>query len=195
MRLPQDRFIFWVFSGIIGVIIRNTYSFFAREVGLAQFYIWNLGASLMVETALLETFWGHILGFLVDMVVGSIFGVLVGLLLYLTGHAYYALKGCGIGLMAWMFFYGILYHNLPFTQANAPSDPLSNISAFIGHSIYGIVTAIAYVKLFSKHFESEIITDSRDEKVGNKYFGEYRLLSKKLKIDKTIKAIKPKKIK
>lgn len=196
MHFPQDRFTFWVFSGIIGVIARDIWSYFARQVGLTGFYIWNLGASLMVQTALIETFWGTILGFLVDIVIGSMFGVMIGILLHLTGRAYYILKGIGVGLIAWMFFYGILYHNLPFTQAYAPGEPLSNIGAFIGHSIFGAVAVLVYVKLFAKNFESETVTKSEDAKVNNIYSGEYKLNSEPLKnIERKIRAIKPKKIK
>jgi len=53
--------------------------------------------------------------------------------------------------MAWVFLYGLLYHNIPFTTKTAPAEAVSNLSAFIGHSIFGITTAVVYVKLLSKY--------------------------------------------
>lgn len=148
----KDPFVFWVLSGIIGAYTRNAYSFFAKEIGLAKFYIWQVGASLLIPKAQTQTMPGIILGFLIDAVMGGIFGVIIGLLLEWRGQKNYIVKGMGVGLMAWMFFYGILFHNLPFTTESAPNDPLSNISAFIGHSIFGIAAAVVYVKFFSKRF-------------------------------------------
>ena len=37
---------YWVLSGIVGVLARDTWSFFAKQVGLAKFYIWQVDASL-----------------------------------------------------------------------------------------------------------------------------------------------------
>ena len=153
----KDPFVMWVISGVIGVSIRNIYSFFAKQIGLAQFYIWNLGASLMVEKPQIQTIWGNVLGLIIDGVIGGMFGVVIGLLLEWRGNSNYIIKGWGIGMMSWMFFYGILYHNLPFTVETAPKDALSNISAFIGHSIYGISAALVYVKFFYKRFEDELV--------------------------------------
>ncbi len=147
-----DPFALWVVSGIIAVIVRDTYSFFAKLVGFADFYIWNVGSSLLVNKPDIETFWGTVAGLLVDLTVGGMFGIIMGLLIEWRGQQHYMLKGLGVGLFAWLCFYGILYHNLPFTTGYAPAKPLSNISAFIGHSIFGITMALVYVKYFYKKY-------------------------------------------
>lgn len=159
----------WVVSGIIGAYTRDLYSFFAKEIGLAKFYIWRVGASLLIPKAQTETFWGNILGFLVDAVVGGLFGVIIGLLLEWRGTRNYIIKGMGVGLLAWMFFYGILFHNLPFTLTSAPNDPLSNISAFIGHSIFGIAAVMVYVKFLSRKFVESSNPDNSDHVQDNKH--------------------------
>ena len=141
---------YWIVSGMAGVIVRDLWSLFSKTVGLDKFYIWNVDADLFTTRAGAMTAWGTVLGFLTDLVVGSIFGVVLGLLLEWRGVKHYALKGMGVGLTAWFFFYGILFHNLPHTSAIAPSDPLSNISAFIGHAIFGLAMSGIYVKVFYK---------------------------------------------
>ena len=109
----------------------------------------------MVVKPEVNTFWGNIVGLLVDAVVGSLLGIAIGFFLKWRGKSYYILKGWGAGVMAWLFMYGLLFHNLPFTKGNAPKEALSNLSAFIGHSIFGIVTVIVYVKWLSKYETKE----------------------------------------
>ncbi|MHB1041317.1 MAG: hypothetical protein ACYC0Q_00535 [Eubacteriales bacterium] len=146
----------WVVSGIIGVLVRDVYSFLAKQVGFAGFYIWNIGASIFIEQSDIQTFLGTTLGFLVDLSIGAILGVVIGLILEWWGKKNYLLAGLGVGLSAWLFFYGILFHNLPYTKDFAPKDPLSAISKFIGHSIFGITTAVVYVKYLSRKFTGSV---------------------------------------
>ncbi|PKM80240.1 MAG: hypothetical protein CVU89_14740 [Firmicutes bacterium HGW-Firmicutes-14] len=149
--MTKDQFTLWVLSGIAGVITRDTYSFFARKIGFAKFYIWHQAASIFTARADLTTVWGHVIGFFADIIIGGMFGVFTGLLLKWQGTKNYIIKGWGVGGMAWLFLYGLVYHNLPFTKASAPAEAVSNLSAFIGHSVFGITTAVVYVKWLSKY--------------------------------------------
>lgn len=145
--IKDDHFYLWIISGVIGVVVRDIYSFLAKLIGLAKFYIWNIGADLFINGKEVHSFFGYILGFFTDIVVGGLLGVAIGLLIEWRGPKNYIIKGMGVGLIAWLFFFGILFHSLPHTKDTVPNNALSNISAFIGHSIFGIVTAITYVKL------------------------------------------------
>jgi hypothetical protein len=150
MLKTKDQFTLWALSGIIGVVVRDTYSLFARLIGLAKFYIWQQAASIFTAQSQLNTIWGNTVGFLADILIGASFGVCTGLLLKWQGTKNYILKGWGVGGMAWLFLYGLVYHNLPYTTKTAPAEALSNLSAFIGHSIFGITTAVVYVKWLGK---------------------------------------------
>ena len=101
----DDQFKLWIISGIIGVIIRDCYSAFAKLIGLAKFFIWDVGADLFVKGKEVHTFFGIILGFCADFVVGGMLGVAIGLLLEWRGKKYYLLKGWIVGLLAWFFLY------------------------------------------------------------------------------------------
>lgn len=136
----NDNFALWAIAGTIGVIIRDGYSFVAKQVGFADFYIWKVGADIFLEGSEMNLLTGTILGFLNDLVIGGMLGIFMGLLFEWRGLKHYLIKGMGIGLMAWIFFFGILFHNLP-NMTTAPKSGLSSISAFIGHSIFGFVTA------------------------------------------------------
>ncbi|MEW6184060.1 MAG: hypothetical protein AB1500_12980 [Bacillota bacterium] len=204
MKSPNDPFTLWVASGIIAVLVRDTYSFLAKQIGFAKIYIWNVGASLLVDVPDIGTFWGTVLGVIVDLSVAGVFGVIMGLLLEWRGRNSYVLKGWGVGITAWLFFYGILYHNLPHTIAYAPSDPLSNISTFIGHSIFGITMAVVYVDYFYKKYigVNEKNTDMKNGPV-NAPDPQVVVLEVenrgpslwKRATEKCVKTIKPKKIK
>ena len=147
MNTKDDQFLIWVSSGIIGVLIRDIYSIIAKFIGLAKFFVWQIGAEIFVKPDQAKMFLGSVLGFLTDFVTGGLMGVIFGLFIEWRGTKYPLIKGLGLGLLAWIFLFGILYHTLPQTATTAPQDNLSNLSAFIGHSIFGLAMAFAYLKL------------------------------------------------
>lgn len=92
----KDPLILWAAAGVIGVITRDIYSYFAKEIGFAKFYIWLVGSALLVEKPEVTTFWGNIIGFLVDIVVGSLLGVAIAFLIKWRGRSYYIFKRLGV---------------------------------------------------------------------------------------------------
>jgi Na+/proline symporter len=154
MSANRDNIPLWALSGIIGVLIRDLWSIFAKFIGLAKFQVWQIGADVFIEPNQVNTFLGTIVGFLTDFVTGSLLGVLFGYFIKKTGKEYCLLKGLGAGLLAWLFLFGILFHSLPHTQTTAPKDPFSVISAFIGHSVFGLSLAYSYMKLTKADSES-----------------------------------------
>lgn len=151
----KDKFMLWVISGIIGAIFMDIYSFLAKQMGLAQHYIWHISADIFIEPEAVATISGTILGLLADLVIGSVLGVIIGLLIEYSGSKYYLFKGWGVGLFAWLLFYGVLQHTLPHTETSAPKDALSNLSSFVEHSIFGLVSAWAYMKLAWKNLNEQ----------------------------------------
>jgi Na+/proline symporter len=123
------------------------YNVIAKFIGLTKFYVWEVWADIFVAPHQTQTLLGTILGFLVDFVTGSFLGIIFGLFVEWRGTKYYLLKGCGVGLFAWIFLFGIVFHALPHTPMAGSIDVLSNISAFIGHSVFGLSMAFAYMKL------------------------------------------------
>lgn len=145
----MSKFKIWVISGIGGVIIRDSYSFFAKQIGLANFFIWNVAADIFIKASELKSFWGNILGIATDLIIGGMIGVAFGLFLNFTGNKDYLLKGVGAGLFTWLFFFGLVFHNLPQTATAAPKDALSSLSAIVGHTIFGLSMAFIYGRLIT----------------------------------------------
>jgi hypothetical protein len=143
----KEHFLLWVLSGIIAEFTRDLYTLGAKLIGLSRLYSWEVAADIFIKSSQTQTFLGTLLGIIADFVTGGFLGVLFGLFIERSGTKYCLLKGLGTGLLAWIFLFGILYHALPLTEQTAPTDALSNFSAFISHTIFGLSMAYAYIKL------------------------------------------------
>ncbi len=156
--MPKENlpFVTWVLAGITGVIFRDIYSLLIYFTGITNYLIWNVSADLFINTAQIHTVSGHILGVMSDFVIGGSLGVITGLIFSYLGPKDYLIKGLGIGLAAWALLFGILLHNLPHSSAIAPTAPIANISSFIEHAIFGIVTAwVIYKYVFQNTEQTE----------------------------------------
>lgn len=147
----DDRVVLGAIAGIVGVLTRDIYSFFAKAIGLAKFTVWNIAAALFMRMDQVKTPVGNIVGILADTVMGAIIGVLFVYFLKCTNTKNIILKGWGIGLAAWLLLFGVIYHTLPFGVEAAPKDALSNLSAFLGHSILGFGLGITADLLLKKY--------------------------------------------
>ena len=85
---------------------------------------------------------GKIVGFLADFTLGSALGVPLVYLLKYTGKDYAALKGLAYGHLAWVTMYGTIGRTLGTSKGVFPLNADTNLSAFINHSWYGLVTAV-----------------------------------------------------
>lgn len=147
----KDRIILGGISGALGVLIRDLWSYFAREIGLAKFYVWQRSADLFINGPELQSFLGNMVGFLADAIFGALLGVIFVYFLKGTTHKNILIKGWGFGIAAWLFLFAMLVGNLPGTQTTMPKDALSSFSAFIGHSIWGIITGLSAKKLLKRY--------------------------------------------
>jgi predicted MFS family arabinose efflux permease len=139
----------WLISGIGGIFIRDCFNIFTRIIGISKHTIWEIAADIFVQASELKTFLGIIIGLLADTIIGGMLGIVIGLIIDWKGKKGYIIDGLGVGIFTWLVFFGVLLHNLPETIEKAPKDSLSNFLAFIGHAIFGLVTAWVYVHLLS----------------------------------------------
>jgi uncharacterized membrane protein YagU involved in acid resistance len=146
----KDRVILGGISGALGVLIRDMWSYFAKEIGLAKFYVWQRSADLFIDGKELRSFFGNLVGVLADTIFGALLGITFVYFLKWTNHKNIVIKGWGFGIAAWLFLFAMLVGSLPGTQTTIPKDALSNFSAFIGHSIWGISTGLLAKILLTK---------------------------------------------
>lgn len=147
MVINKNHFTLWIISGCLAVLLRDIYSLAVFLIGLAKLPIWTIAADLFIDKPEFHTVLGIIIGIIADLCIGGMLGILIGIGIDWQEKHHYLLVGLGIGLMAWLMFYGVVFHNLPQTIKNAPQDALATILAIIGHIIYGLTTAWVYIKL------------------------------------------------
>jgi len=152
-RKQGDAFVWWIVSGILGVLAQDAFWLALRLAGLADTHVWDVAASLAVSSAEACCVAAMIVGGLLDLVIGGLFAILIGVLLEWRGSSAYLVKGLTVGLGAWVFCYGILIHNLPFFVERDLVHLSEMIGSFFGHAIYGAVTVTVYVKWLSRYVE------------------------------------------
>lgn len=143
----QDRTTLGAIAGMGAILARDAYSFLAKQIGFAKFYVWSIAADLFVQRKQAHTALGSILGFFADLALGALLGVFFAFFLLWTRGKNPTIKGLGIGIGAWLFLFGIMYHTLPVTKDLAPKDALSNLSALVGHAFFGLVMGLIGAKL------------------------------------------------
>lgn len=154
----KDRVLIGAISGALGLLTRDVYSFFAKLIGLAKFFVWNITADLFMEKKDVQSFFGNLVGFLGDIVFGAVIGMVFIYFIKFTNPKNFLIKAWGMGLAAWLLLFGILLHTLPGSLTTAPKDALSNLSAFLGHSIFGISMGV-YAQILLKKYE--LLSDGR----------------------------------
>ena len=137
METIRDRATLGALAGVAAILTRDVYSFLAKQIGFAKFYVWGIAADLFVSGKAVHTFLGSVLGILADMGTGALLGVLFVYFLRWTGGKNALIKGVGLGIGAWLLLFGIMFHTLPHTAGAAPKDVLSNLSGLVGHVIFG----------------------------------------------------------
>lgn len=147
----NDRVLIGGIAGALGFLTRDVYNFFAKLIGFAKFYVWQITANVFMDKKEVSTFFGNVVGILGDIAFGSAVGVFFVYFVKSTNTKNFLIKGWGVGLATWLLIYAILLRALPSSAASAPKDALSNISAFIGHSILGISMGV-YAQILLKKY-------------------------------------------
>ncbi len=147
----KDRVLLGGIAGILAIITRDIYSLLAKYIGLAKFYVWSITADLFMDKKYVASFLGHIVGILGDIAFGMMVGVVFDYFIKRTNTKNFLIKSWGMGMAYWLLLFGILLHTLPGSHTTVPEDALSNFSAFIGHSIFGISLGI-YAQILLKKF-------------------------------------------
>ncbi|MEW6041670.1 MAG: hypothetical protein AB1633_09125 [Elusimicrobiota bacterium] len=133
-------------SGLIGSIAKNLSNFLIYRAGGTEMLYGHLAASLYskpLETKKAKNFW---LGQVLDVAIGTTFGVPVVYLMKKTGNDHHLLKGASVGLLLWGTLYSIGSLKTNLFSAK-PTLTKTHYSALWNNTLYGITTAYAANKL------------------------------------------------
>jgi hypothetical protein len=146
MAWTDDRLTLWIASGIIGSVVREVFDLVIVWMGLPLIHISFLAADLFTNHIYQMNSWAGLLtGTLTDWILGSIFGVIIGLVLQWSGRQNYLLKGIGIGLISWVGIFGFLVEGMAHMFIIKPTI-WNTLFAIVPHIIYGGITAFCIVR-------------------------------------------------
>lgn len=132
-------------SGIIGAIMLNTFVYLLRLFGVKTSTPWDVAADVFLTPTQIPTMSGLFIGLVATMALGVGSAILITLILKAGGPENAWLKGMlaanavGFGTMALMPPLGIAGH--------VQNEPITNIVALAGLSLFGIVASYLIVKL------------------------------------------------
>ncbi len=142
----KDDFTAWFVAGMIGSVVKDLYGLLAVVSRFATFHIIHIAADIFLKPRHIQLFTGYLVGIIIDLSVGGLFGILSGLILRYFSSRNFLLKGFVIGFTIWISIFGLILHTLPQVfeiQVNQPNEVLNFL---LVHVVYGITTVYAIIK-------------------------------------------------
>lgn len=96
-----------VTSAILATLIKNCFSLLLWFNNFKQYLYWQLAASVFLEDTNLQTFPSLLIGFIADLAVAALLGIIFFYSLRLTGRNHAYLKGVFAGLFIWVGVTGL----------------------------------------------------------------------------------------
>lgn len=150
MKKIKDRVTLGIISGLIGNVAKElTAAFLIRnmKMGTRNGPTYAAGIFFPKRTMLFRKSSKKVklVGYVTDNIIGAILGVSAVYVLSFTGKDNYIAKGIGLGHFTWTTLYGFIAKMGATSQYPAGVD--NNINYLINHSVFGVITKIAAVKL------------------------------------------------
>ncbi len=142
----EDRIARGTLAGIIGTIPGLTLNFISVQLGLSNYYSFQLTGSIFLYPGLTDSFFGLLLGGMIWLTFGVFLGIATTYLIETTGEDYWWLKGVVVsfGIM-YVGIYGIMY---TYGAARiVPFDIATNMTEAISNILFGLSTSYLIVKM------------------------------------------------
>ena len=144
----NDKITLGVFAGIISNIIRNIVGFITYYMRINQYHIWHFAASAYLSQEEIKSFYGMILGMLIDYGMACFLGIFTVYFLSYEGTKNYILKGIVIGTGAWLLVFTLVVR---FEISKIAPETVSGcFSFFFNHVFIGILLVI-FTKRYGKN--------------------------------------------
>ncbi len=144
----KDPIILGIVSGLIGNCAKLAGNLFNRYVLKRSDTTYpEIAAGMFMTKKERNKPIGMLVGGLADFGLGGILGIPMVYLLRYTGRDKAGIKGLGLGHFAWIAVYGAIGRGFGTKRGVFPLDAHTNLSAFVNHSWYGLITSLVAAKL------------------------------------------------
>lgn len=145
MKKNSDTITIGVIGGLIASVVMMTFDWVINLIGLHFTPPWVVSGHILLNTDVLSTTMGILLGFSIMFMLGAGFGVIVAVIIRLTGKDYYLIKGLGIGFLFFIGNTGMM-QNVAEIVPWMRSEITSTIMALLNFIILGSVSSLIIAK-------------------------------------------------
>ncbi|MCK8825391.1 hypothetical protein [Fuchsiella alkaliacetigena] len=152
-NLFADPITLGAITGIVANIPKEIMKLIFQQFGWQRYSYTQIAAGLFVPQDLVSNPLSLIFGAITDLTVAASLGVLTVYIIKNTGDDYPLFKGLLVGMMSYIFLYGLILE-LDITSTSV-ATPLPNFLALIQHIIFGLIMGW-FIKRFGKLKTPEI---------------------------------------
>jgi len=148
MKKIKDPVLLGIVAGLLGNAAKTAGNLTNRHIlGFSDTTYSEISSGLFMTRKERKKKTGILVGVLGDFVISAGLGVPIVYLLKYTGKDYAMLKGLAISQAAWISLFGTIGRGMGENKGVFPLSAETNLSAFLNHSWYGMITALAASKL------------------------------------------------
>lgn len=140
----EDTFLLGIFSGFFANIFKTILDLTLYVTGFKEHPMWHLATSVYFPKTSIQTIPGLIVGIFTDFAVAILLGIITVYLLFYTSMKGYIIKGMAVGLLAWLFAFGVVLQS--GLAEIIPEEPLTNLCFLCGHLVIGLLIPILIKK-------------------------------------------------
>ena len=149
----KDKYTLAIIATLFANTIKNIIDCLFYWLNFTEHSICHIAASTYFSISDTKTIPALIVGILTDYAVAAILGLVIVYILHYTSTDYFWVKGLSIGLLSWLFIFGMVLR-MKVGRIN-PIDYGTNLINLIEHMLLGILIAFFIVKYGSEAFNHE----------------------------------------
>jgi hypothetical protein len=146
LAISKDLIILSGIAGFIGTLFKIVYSGIPYLLNITQDYGIIIAGRIIFHAKDFPLSWGHIiLATLTHLLIGSVIGIGLGIVYYLSGKDFYLLKGGLFGLAIWFILRNTI---VSMTTPGGPQeiDAITTAVSFTSHIFYGFISGYIITK-------------------------------------------------
>lgn len=139
-NLCKDLITLSAFSGFIGTIFKTFYSGVPFLLNISKEHGVILAGRIIFHVKDFPFDWKHLsLALFTHLVIGSMIGIVLGIIYLLSGKDFYLFKSALFGLTVWFILRNLLV-TLFVPGERGEIDVITTIVSFSSHTFYGLIT-------------------------------------------------------